>query len=132
MRPHGQYRIETRQRVLLVDATGPFNDRLIRDYLEELTANVLALEPAPWVMQVVVRDLSLFTPEAEQELMAASLLQQARGLRAVAIVLVEIVGETIVKAQMRRICGVMGLEPEFFEQPTQARDWLATQGFASD
>ncbi len=65
---HGSYHVYTTEKVFHVDATGPFNDELIKRYREDLELCVGKLERDCWGHMVTFRDLSLFVPDTESSL----------------------------------------------------------------
>ena len=129
MKPHGIYTIESSGRILFVDATGPFNDEVIRRYLKELMAEIEALAPDPWAMFVIFRNVSLFTPEAERELTAVNKLRKDLGMEFIALVFLDIVGAEILRSQIDRIYESAGVEHAYFDSSAKAREWLAEKGY---
>jgi hypothetical protein len=128
---HGQYDIQIQGRILLVDATGPFNEAIVKSYLGDLQTAVETLAPEPWALLAVFHDVSLFTPEAEAELIRVTRWRVGKGLSRCALTLIDIVGAEIVKDQLSRIYAAAGLEFEFFERIDDARQWLENQGHSS-
>ncbi|PKF62976.1 hypothetical protein CW745_06000 [Psychromonas sp. psych-6C06] len=51
--------------MLIIDATGPFNEELILHCQHSLMACIKVLEVKPWKQVVILHKMSLFTPEAE-------------------------------------------------------------------
>jgi hypothetical protein len=83
---HGVYTVKVEDSILIVDATGPFNAELIAAYRCDVDACIQALSHAAWGQIIVLQDLSLFTPEAEQALERSVEFRKQNGLVASAVV----------------------------------------------
>ena len=121
---HGNYTIETENRVLAVDATGPFNEALINEYQLALISSVEALSPEPWVMLVTLHDESLFTPDAESRLTEVIKWRKAMGMNRVGLLFVNTVATHILQSQMSRMYDQAGVEHAFFDNLEDARHWV--------
>lgn len=120
---HGIYRIETANGILIVDATGPFNEELIAAYHRDLEISIGELEKTGnWGQIVILHDLSVFTPEAEQALIASVASRAQRGLTASAII-----ADTkyfAVKRQITKIYESACIPHHFFNNVVDATVWL--------
>lgn len=125
---HGVYTIEVNDGVLLVDATGPFNDELVRDYHRALETAIGQLEGQPWGQIIVLHDLSLLTPDAEKSLMVSLRSRKLRGLVVCAVVCDS--PYFSVKSQFGRIYQDVGMAHGFLPSIEAAKQWvdIALQG----
>ncbi|MDG1752522.1 MAG: hypothetical protein P8I03_12810, partial [Thalassotalea sp.] len=89
---HGVFEVKIEDKILLVDATGPFNEELILQYEKSLESCIKYLETSKWNQIITLRQFSLFTPEAEQKLTQTLKKRRSRGLVACAVVLKNIEG----------------------------------------
>lgn len=119
---HGIYAVKVEERILIVDATGPFNAELIAAYRRDVDACIQALSHLNWGQVVVLHDLSLFTPEAEKALEESLNFRKQRGLVASAVVCDS--PYKMVKKQMAEIYNAVELDYAFFEDIDTAKQWL--------
>ncbi|MCP4023037.1 MAG: hypothetical protein GY729_14445 [Desulfobacteraceae bacterium] len=134
MKSHGIYTIELRDRILYVDATGPFNEDAVKEYQKDLTAYIKKLSQHSWALCAVFRNESLFTPDAEEEMMAVTLWRKKMGMKAVAVIFNDIKGLNILKAQMERIYNTADIHHAFFYDSdfSRAFSWLSKMGYDID
>ena len=121
-RKHGVYSLEVKDQVLIVDATGPFNDELVMCYQNELETCIAQLETSCWGQIVTLHAQSLFTPEAEQSLINSLKHRKSRGLKASAVVSDS--PYSLVRIQISRIYNQAGVAHDFFENEEHAFNWL--------
>ena len=119
---HGIYAVKVENSILIVDATGPFNAELIAAYRRDVDACIKALSQSTWGQVIVLHDLSLFTPEAEQALEASLNFRKQHGLVASAVVCDS--PYKMVKKQMAEIYDAVELDYAFFEDIDAAKQWL--------
>ena len=124
MKLQSLFTIRTIDRVLFVDATGPFNEAVINRYQRELIASVEALSPEPWGMILTLHNESLFTPETEAELIKVIQWRMAFGMTKVGLLTTHIASSDEVKAQMTRMYVAAGVVHAFFDDSNDALDWL--------
>ena len=77
---HGVYEMKVEGDLLLVDATGPFNEELINSYRYALESCIHFLEIKQWNQIITLHEMSLFTPEAEEALTQSLIDRKSRGL----------------------------------------------------
>jgi len=123
---HGIFEVKIEDELLLVDATGPFNKELLIQYENALESCIQNLETSKWNQVITLHQLSLFTPEAEQVLTSTLINRSSRGLIACAIVLNDVEGESLIKAQMGRCYDRAGVKYNFITSIHDANKWLAT------
>ena len=123
---HGVFEVKIEDKILLVDATGPFNEELILQYEKSLESCIKYLETSKWNQIITLRQFSLFTPEAEQKLTQTLKKRRSRGLVACAVVLKNIEGESLIKTQISRCYKCAGVKYEFTTSVHDAKKWLET------
>jgi len=123
---HGVFEVRIEGNLLLVDATGPFNEELIIQYERALEACIHTLEVSQWNQVITLHQLSLFTPEAEQILTNTVINRKSRGLKACAIVLMNVEGESLIKNQMSRCYDHASVKHNYTTSIHDANKWLAT------
>ena len=123
---HGLFEVKTEDKLLLVDATGPFNDELLVQYENALESCIQYLAISKWNQIITLHQLSLFTPEAEEILTNTLINRRSRGLMASAVVLIDVEGESLIKAQMTRCYNRASIKHNFTSSVYDANKWLAT------
>ena len=123
---HGLFEVKIEGKLLLVDATGPFNKELLIQYEKALETCIHTLEISEWNQVIILHQLSLFTPEAEQVLTNTVINRRSRGLIACAIVLINVEGESLIKTQMSRCYDRARVKHNFTTSIYEANKWLAT------
>jgi len=122
---HGVFEVKIEDKILLIDATGPFNEELIIQYEKALESCIKNLETSTWNQIVTLHKFSLFTPEAEQKLTQTLKNRSSRRLKACAVVLINIEGGSLIKSQMSRCYNKAGVKHEFTTSVHDAKKWLA-------
>ncbi len=123
---HGVFEVKNEGKLLLVDATGPFNEELIIQYEKALESCIQTLEISQWNQVIVLHQLSLFTPEAEKVLTNTVINRRSRGLMACAVVLMDVEGESLIKTQMSRCYDQARVKHTFTTSISYAKKWLET------
>jgi hypothetical protein len=123
---HGLFEVKIAGKLLLVDATGPFNEELLIQYQKALESCIQTLEVSEWNQVITLHQLSLFTPEAEQMLANTLINRKSRGLMASAIVLMDAEGESLIKTQMSRCYNRAEVKHNFTTSIDNAKKWLTT------
>lgn len=121
---HGLFEVKTENNLLLVDASGPFNDELIIKYENALESCIQSLEKSQWNQIITLHQLSLFTPEAEKRLTKTLINRCSRGLIACAVVFQNVEAESLVKAQMSRCYKNAKVKHVFSNSIDDAKKWL--------
>lgn len=94
---HGVFEIETEAQLLLVDATGPFNDEVAKQYIEALESCIQQLEVSQWNQIITLHQLSLLSPEVEKLFTSALIKRTTRGLKAVLLIVENVYFKSLVK-----------------------------------
>jgi hypothetical protein len=123
---HGLFEVKTEGELLIVDAMGPFNEELIIQYERALELCIKDLEVSKWNQIILLHQLSIFTPEAEKALIQSLINRRVRGLIACTVVLINIEGEFLIKAQMSRCYEQAGVKYKFMTSIDEAKEWLTT------
>ncbi len=131
MKPHGTYTIGLVEKVLMVDAVGPFNDDAVKEYSRDLNDFIEKLSPNPWALCAIFTNESLFTPEAEAALTAVTQWRKEKGMNLVTIVFNDIKELTILQSQMERIYKTANIQHAFFNKKNDAVSWLTKKGYIS-
>lgn len=120
---HGIFEVKVEGQLLLVDATGPFNEELILQYEKALETCIKTLEVSEWKQIITLHDFSLFTPEAEKKLTQTLINRKSRGLIACAVVFINVEAEYLIKAQMSRCYNHAGIKHVFTSSINEAKKW---------
>lgn len=124
-RPHGEYEIVVDGSHLLVDAAGPFNEELIKEYRQSLAKAIQQVSGKKWGQIIVLHDMSLFTRDAQEELLNTLRERKKLGLAASAVVLIDVEGASIAKSQLAYCYSNADIEFDFFDSIEQAKSWLS-------
>jgi len=124
---HGIYEIKVKAGLLLVDATGPFNEETIISYKKALESSVKQLETSKWNQIIVLRQLSLFTPGAEQALTENLIERKSRGLENSAVIGTNLMSKSMVMKQMSRCYDTANIAHQYFNTLADAKAWLASR-----
>ena len=121
---HGIFEVKVEHNCLHVDATGPFNEELAKHYQSAIEVCIQELESGDWHQIIILRKLSLFTPQAETVLIDTLVDRKKRGLDKCAVVFIDIDGKSVVTQQLDKIYRTAGVEHQFFDSLSQAKAWL--------
>lgn len=126
---HGSYVLEISGNILLVEATGPWDDIAIREYTQDNKAVVKQMAGNEWGCLAVFTGNAIMPPDAEQDLIATTAWRVKHGLAAVALVVTETFIPALVKSQFTRIYTSAKVKFAFFNSKQSALEWLLQQGF---
>ncbi|NMP30925.1 hypothetical protein HII17_05050 [Thalassotalea sp. M1531] len=121
-RRHGSFEIKCEGNTLIVDAQGPFNKETIQDYQLALTAAIDQMNDSSWQQIIIMREESIFTPEALEQMYAVTHYRKSRGLNFSAIVFVQSSARTLIEHQLQNIYCEVGIEHQFFDDYDEAKD----------
>ena len=121
---HGIFEVKVEGRLLLVEATGPFNKELIKQYQEALKSCISALQGSSWNQIITLHDMSLFTPEAEQALTSSLIERHNKGLKSYGVVIGDVNCKVLVSAQMSRCYQKANVKHKYFSSLEEAKGWL--------
>lgn len=121
---HGIYAVEVKGKVMIVDAQGPFNDELVKSYTQAVKSAVMHLSGEAWGQIIILRGLSLFTPDAEQLLYDVTVWRKEHNLSASAVLMLNTEAKELVRSQISRIYEKASIEYGFYEDIESAMTWL--------
>jgi hypothetical protein len=121
---HGIFEVKVEGNLLLVDATGPFNEELIKSYQHALERCISHLEDSTWNQVITLHQLSLFTPEAENLLIKTLLNRKSRRLVACGVIVEGTECKTLLKEQLSRCYSNAGVQHQFFRTIDEAKIWF--------
>lgn len=121
---HGIFQLKVENKILHVDATGPFNEELINHYNKSLEKCIQLLEDDKWNQVIVLHQMSLFTPEAEEALTKTLIERKSRGLSNCAVVIEDVDCKMLVKEQLGHCYDRANIRYEFFTSSDIALKWL--------
>lgn len=124
-RPHGKFEIKVENSHLLVDAAGPFNEELIKEYRQSLAEAIQNISGKKWGQIIVLHEMSLFTRDAQEELLNTLRERKKLGLVASAVVLIDVEGAGIAEEQLSYCYRGAEIEFAFFTSTEEARLWLS-------
>ena len=122
---HGVFEVKVEGQLLLVDATGPFNDELLKHYRDALESCIQRLEVGQWNQIVTLHQTSIFTPEAEETLTQSLIERRSRGLIACSVVIADVDCKSVVKEQMSRCYRRAGVKHQYVNSITEAKEWIS-------
>ncbi len=121
--PHGEYRIELDNNVMLVEAKGPFNIEVVKQYSQQVAATLRQLVLL-WGQVVILHQNSLFTPEAEQLMYKTVKDRKEHGLVASAVIINGSASQFIIEQQVAQIYQASKVSYRFFDDECEARAWV--------
>lgn len=121
---HGVFEVKVEGQLLLVDATGPFNEELIKRYRDALESCIQLLEVGQWNQIVTLHQISIFTPEAEEALTESLIERRSRGLIACCVVIADVDCKSVVKEQMSRCYRKAGVKHQYVNSIAKAKEWI--------
>ncbi len=121
---HGNYQIEAKDNILVVDAHGPFSDEASAAYIEEMYKACDNFSGETWGLLVTFYGNSVFTPEAEKALVEVTKYRMNKGMIANASVIIESTSADIQQMQLRRVYQACNLTFHVFSDINSARNWL--------
>ncbi|WP_448211386.1 hypothetical protein [Colwellia sp. MEBiC06753] len=127
---HGSFTLNKENDTLIVDALGPFNRETILDYKMAVSSAIDAFNGKPWNQLVIMRQESIFTPEAIDEMVAVTSYRMSRGLKFSAVVFIDSVARSLIEHQLSSIYLRVGLDFDFFDDIHSAKKSLEVLSLA--
>ncbi len=121
--PHGEYRIELKNDVLLIEAKGPFNIELVKQYTQEVDTIIKTLIK-PWGQVLILHQDCLFTPEAERLMYRTVEHRKKLGLVASAVVFADPQSRFIIEQQLSNIYQMSQVQYRCFEDEVAGTAWV--------
>jgi len=123
---HGVHRIEFKDKILTVEAKGPFNEQQVQNYQAQLQ-EVLSEIKGHWGQLNLLHQDCIFTPQAEREMYQTIKLRKQFGVCAIAVVFVDTARTAIVEQQLTRLYRQFNIVHAYFIDTDAALVWLEAQ-----
>ena len=123
-KPHGYYSITVESDVLIVDSVGPFNIELVVKYREALEEKIGGFAGRQWRQIIMLREDSLFTPDALEELKNAVKHRMSKGLIYSAVVIEHSEVKHLIEHQLASIYKSIDLPHSFHGTLPEAKRTL--------
>ena len=123
-KPHGYFSITVESDVLIVDSVGPFNIELVVKYREALEEKIAGFDGRQWRQIIVLREDSLFTPDALEALKNAVKYRMSKGLIYSAIVIEHSEVKHLIEHQLESIYRSLDLPHSFYGALPEAKQAL--------
>ncbi len=120
----GSYAIEQQENVLKVDAHGPFNEATAAQYHKDIIAITEQMPGEPWGSLITFHGNSIFTPDAEQQLIETTRYRQNKGMIAIAVVILNSAYADMQQMQLQRIYQDCQIDFHVFSDYNNAKLWL--------
>lgn len=124
-RPHGQNRIWTEDRLLVVHTRGPWNRELVLQGQRIVLEAIEKFGGAPWLALGLIYGDGLHTPEAYEEMVNSLKVQRQHGRSGTALVLVNVGESGFFRNVFSRLYASGGEPLQLFPDEASARLWLA-------
>jgi len=122
--PHGEYKIEAHENILVVDAHVPFTEEVSQQYIKDMYCACEQFSGEPWGLLVTFYGNSVFSPEAEESLIEVTKFRTKHGMIANASVILESTTADLQQIQLRRIYQTCNLTFHVFSNLDAAKSWL--------
>lgn len=123
---HGEFNVSFTEKILYVEACGPFNLEAVKGYAADIEALGDKL-PGYWGQLNIMQGNCLFTPDAALELNALIKRRLELGLCCIAFIIPDIQAKVIMHQQLVAAYQTVSIKCEFFEQRSEAELWLSQQ-----
>jgi hypothetical protein len=127
VRPHGSYDVSIDGRVLRAVVCGPWNVELVQAYADAFAQQVHTLAGAPWGTLAILTGEALHTAESHQAVVETVRQHRTLGRCATAVVMRVNSVPAMIRALFTRLYAEAGEPCEFFDDETQALQWLQAQ-----
>ena len=121
---YGHYNIEQKDNILLVDAQGPFCEVTAKQYHEDIMQLTDNMTSEVWGSLITFRGNSIFTPEAQQQLIETTRYRQKKGMVAIAVVILNSANADMQQMQLQQIYHYCQIDFHVFSDNDNARNWL--------
>ena len=123
---HGLHRIEFKDKILTVEARGPFNEQQVQNYQAQLQ-KVLSKVQGQWGQLNLLHQDCIFTPQAEREMYHTIKLRKQRGVCAIAVVFIDTARTGLVEKQLTRLYQQFDIDHAYFTDVDAATVWIKEQ-----
>ncbi|MDM7859888.1 hypothetical protein QTP81_04640 [Alteromonas sp. ASW11-36] len=121
---HGSFSIKVINHCMIVDARGPYNKEIVDEYESTMQTAIESLSSRCWGQIICLYGMSMFTPDAERRLAQTVENRKHMGLKASAIILVDVEAKSLVIQQMSSVYERCGVVFQFFECVEQGHAWI--------
>ncbi|QOL26707.1 hypothetical protein LP316_05250 [Thalassotalea sp. LPB0316] len=119
------YKITAQGNILFVDASGPFDFETMLEYKSETLDAVEKIKDKPWGCIACFHGGGVFSPEAEEELIALTKERMKKNMAALATVLQDSQQADIQQMQLSRVYERCNTKYHIFSDVKAAEQWLA-------
>lgn len=123
---HGSYSVERSGNILVVEATGPFNEHLIHQFENDVETCMEQFKNQAWATLVIYHGNGIFTPEAEAECIKLTRARARSGMIANASVVINSIHTDLQHMQLTRIYKTANVPSHVFSDTVHAKNWLNT------
>ncbi len=120
----GSYEIKRQGQILLVDTQGPFTEITAAQYHKDIKAFTQKISGLPWGSLITFRGSSVFSPDAEEQLIKTTRYRQNKGMVAIAAVILNSAYADIQQMQLQRIYQDCQIDFHVFSDRDSAKLWL--------
>ncbi len=120
----GQYSLEVTDNILLVDAQGPFDQAVMDQFVTDMHEVCKKLSGRPWGSLVTYYGNGIFTPEAEEGLIAITKYRVKHGMVANASIIMNSAQADLQQMQLQRIYQASKIRFHVFSEMNRGREWL--------
>ncbi|GLX84176.1 hypothetical protein tloyanaT_04280 [Thalassotalea loyana] len=119
------YKITAQDNILFVDASGPFDFDTMLEYKSETLDAIEKIKHKPWGCIACFHGSGVFSPEAEEELVALTKERMKKNMAALATVIQDSGQADIQQMQLSRVYESCNTKYHIFSDVNAAKAWLA-------
>ena len=123
---HGSYTLAKKDKILIVEAQGPFDEITVNQYLNDIKVVVEDMKHQPWATLAIFQGNGIFTPEAEQALIEITRQRMQNNMIAIATVIKQSYQADLQQMQLARIYQSCNIVFNFFSDENIAEKWLSS------
>ena len=123
---HGSYSVERNGNILVIEATGPFNESIIQQFENDAETRIEQFNNEAWATLVIYHGNGIFTPEAEAECIRLTKSKARAGMLANASVVINSIHADLQQMQLNRIYETANVPSHVFSDSVHATNWLNT------
>jgi hypothetical protein len=120
----GSYRININESILEIEAHGPFDNTVLKQYQSEVKSIVGYFKQLPWGSLVIYHGNGIFSPEAELTLIEVTKYRKEHGMIANASVILNSLHADTQQMQLQRVYQESKLPFHVFSNIEHAKGWL--------
>ncbi len=122
---HGSYKVKVEGNILIIDAIGPFNEKIVEQYENDINTSIEQFDNQPWMTLVIYHGNGIFTPSAEKECIRMTKFRARHGMIANASVIINSVHADLQHMQLNRIYKSANVPAHVFSDVCNAKLWLS-------